>query len=65
MPAVPDKDPNLWLRMASTAKQKQSYIYDICLEDAKLMPWATSTKNIAGREKSLTVGFVLPSSVVN
>lgn len=49
MPAVPDKDPNLQLRMASSAKQKQSYICDICLEDAKLMPWATSTKNRAGR----------------
>lgn len=37
-PAVPDKDPNLQLRRVSVSKQKQSYICDIFLEDAEIMP---------------------------
>lgn len=37
MPAVPDKDTNLQLQRAFFAKQKLSYICDICLEDAELM----------------------------
>lgn len=38
VPAVPDKDPNLQLRRVSVSKQKQSYICDIFLEDAEIMP---------------------------
>lgn len=38
VPAVPDKDLNLWLKRAASAKQKQSDICDICLEDGEIMP---------------------------